>query len=207
MLGYDLCFTVLLVKLWRIYYIFHNPTPSKKVCVSSYIDRFIHGCFLFHLYLHNIDLPIFFSIISFLVNQLCNKRYWPLGNTFMKSVFSVTWTKHYTLLTIHPLCVWLFVCFSLAFLFSICLSFPLFLYSPIAYVNLKSGMFWFVMLQAISDTHLLVGALFLIIPDLLIYMVLVPLESTVADVGIERNKEEPFALNVGKASIETPSSL
>ena len=45
------------------------------------------------------------------------------------------------------------------------------------------------------------------IPDLLVYLVFVPLEMARPDIGTQRNKEEPFVLNVGKATIELPSSL
>ena len=30
--GYTLIFGPILAKMWRIYYIFHNPSPKKKVC-------------------------------------------------------------------------------------------------------------------------------------------------------------------------------
>ena len=29
-LGYDICISIALVKTWRVYYIFKNPSPSKK---------------------------------------------------------------------------------------------------------------------------------------------------------------------------------
>ena len=36
-LGYGLCFGVILAKTWRVYYIFNNPKPKKKVS-SIYIQ-------------------------------------------------------------------------------------------------------------------------------------------------------------------------
>ncbi len=32
--GYVLVFAPVLVKMWRVYYIFHNPSPNKKVLYS-----------------------------------------------------------------------------------------------------------------------------------------------------------------------------
>ena len=34
-LGYNLCFAVILAKTWRIYHIFSNPAPKKKVWIVS----------------------------------------------------------------------------------------------------------------------------------------------------------------------------
>ena len=33
--GYVLCFAPVLMKMWRVYYIFHNPAPNKKVRYNS----------------------------------------------------------------------------------------------------------------------------------------------------------------------------
>jgi gamma-aminobutyric acid type B receptor len=33
-MGYFLCFGIILAKMWRVYYIFHNPSPKKKRNVS-----------------------------------------------------------------------------------------------------------------------------------------------------------------------------
>ena len=41
-LGYSVCFCITLVKVWRVYYIFHNPKPRKKV--RSYIKRKDSSC-------------------------------------------------------------------------------------------------------------------------------------------------------------------
>ena len=54
-LGYTLCFGVILTKTWRIYNIFSNPTPKKKVCIDVNLEvpapcNFHH--ILFHLSNH-----------------------------------------------------------------------------------------------------------------------------------------------------------
>ena len=33
-LGYLLAFGTILAKMWRVYQIFHNPTPNKMVCIT-----------------------------------------------------------------------------------------------------------------------------------------------------------------------------
>ena len=48
----------------------------------------------------------------------------------------------------------------------------------------------------ITDRHLLVGVFFLMLPDIILYLVFVPLEIAFPDIGMEQNAEEPYVLNV-----------
>ena len=43
-LGYLLAFGTILTKMWRVYQIFHNPSPNKMVCC-------IIACFLWSKYM------------------------------------------------------------------------------------------------------------------------------------------------------------
>ena len=52
--------------------------------------------------------------------------------------------------------------------------------------------------QVITDTHLLVGVFFVMLPDIVIYLVFLPLDIAVSDIGMEPNAEEPYLLNVGR---------
>ena len=33
-IGYSLAFGAVLAKMWRVYQVFHNPTPNKKVLIT-----------------------------------------------------------------------------------------------------------------------------------------------------------------------------
>lgn len=35
-IGYSLAFGAVLAKMWRVYQVFHNPTPNKKVSYRLY---------------------------------------------------------------------------------------------------------------------------------------------------------------------------
>ena len=41
-LGYLLAFGTILTKMWRVYQIFHNPTPNKMVLHYIYIYIYIY---------------------------------------------------------------------------------------------------------------------------------------------------------------------
>ena len=43
-IGYTFSYGALLAKLWRVYRIFHNPAPNKKVCnaICNLVYIFIH---------------------------------------------------------------------------------------------------------------------------------------------------------------------
>ena len=62
-------------------------------------------------------------------------------------------------------------------------------------------------MQVITDTHLLLGALIILIPDLIVYAVFVPLDIALPDIGTVQNKEEPFVVNVSQAPNEQLSLL
>ena len=36
MVGYAISFSAVLAKMWRVYYIFHNPTTNKRVSLNMY---------------------------------------------------------------------------------------------------------------------------------------------------------------------------
>ena len=41
-LGYSLCYGTILAKMWRVYYIFDNPNPSKmRVNTNSYSEQYL----------------------------------------------------------------------------------------------------------------------------------------------------------------------
>ena len=42
MIGYTIAFSAVLAKMWRVYYIFHNPTPSKRVRKNTFLHKCIY---------------------------------------------------------------------------------------------------------------------------------------------------------------------
>ena len=57
-IGYSLCFGTIVVKMFRVYYIFNSPTPAKKVvsyitllsCMSDSEDIVTKSARCFHVY-------------------------------------------------------------------------------------------------------------------------------------------------------------
>ena len=50
--------------------------------------------------------------------------------------------------------------------------------------------------QVITDTHLVVGVILVMLPDILIYLALLPPEIALTDIVVEQNEEEPYIINV-----------
>ena len=60
-IGYALCYGTIIAKMWRIYYIFHNPTTKKKVClITQYEGQEIYG-----LQNHKFFLEMSLNILPF----------------------------------------------------------------------------------------------------------------------------------------------